>query len=140
MTMTSGPLLDLSWAIAALIAFGGSILRGGPPRLAGGMAGVAWGLSLAVDRLDWPMEHGVLLVIDTAVTLGLVWMTRACRAPWLIFTAAAAVLLLANYAAYALFPQVSGWAFVSVSWVWSACILCGLIWGAAVDPGRINRP
>lgn len=138
--MASGALLDLAWAIAALVAFAGSILRGGPPRLAGGLAGLAWGLSLAVDRLDWPTERWVLFAIDAALMLGLVWMTRTCRAPWLIFTAAAAVLLLVNYTAYALHPQVSGWAFVSVSWVWSACILAGLIWGAAVGPGRVSRP
>ena len=138
--MTSEPLLDLAWAIAALIAFAGSTLRGGAPRLAGALTGIAWGLSLAFDRLDWSMERWVLCAVDAALTLSLVWMTRTCRAAWLIFTAAAAVLLLVNYAAYALFEQVSGWAFVSVSWVWSACILGGLIWGAAVGPGRISRP
>ena len=136
----SGPLVDLAWTAAAIIAFGGCILRGGVHRAAGSVAGLVWALSLSVDRFDWPAERALLFVFDLALAAGLVWLTRTCRAPWLIFTAASAVLLLVNYGVYALHPAVSGWAFVSVSWVWSACVLAGLLWGVVVGPERISRP
>ena len=136
----SGPLVDLAWTAAAITAFGGSILRGGVHRLAGSLAGLVWALSLSVDRFDWPAERALLFVFDLVLAAGLVWLTRSYRAPWLIFTAASAVLLLVNYGVYALHPAVGGWAFVSVSWVWSACILAGLLWGVVVGAERVNRP
>ena len=142
--MTSGPLLDLAWAITAIAAFGGSFLRGGTPRLAGGVVCVAWALSLAVDGHDWPRERLLLFAIDLVLTVFLVWMTRTCRAAWLIFTAASAVLLLVNYGVAAIHPTVHPWAFASVSHLWSAFILLGLIWGAVVGDrprtAAISRP
>lgn len=136
----SGPLVYLAWTAAAIIAFGGCILRGGVHRAAGFVAGLAWALSLSLDRFDWPAERALLFVIDLGLATGLVWLTRTCRAPWLIFTAASAVLLVVTYGIEAFHPAVSGWAIVSVSWLWSACILLGLIWGAIVGPGRVSRP
>lgn len=136
----SGPLVDLAWTAAAIIAFGGCILRGGVHRAAGSIAGFVWALSLSVDRFDWAAERVLLFVFDLGLAGGLVWLTRTCRAPWLILTAASAVLLVVNYGVYALHPAVGGWAFVSVSWVWSACVLVGLLWGVVVGPGRVSRP
>ena len=135
-----GSLVYFAWTVAAIVAFGASILRGGAPRLAGCLAGVVWALSLSIDRLDWAGERVALFAVDLVLATGLVWMTRTCRAPWLIFTAASAVLLVVNYGVYAVVPGISGWAFVSVSWVWSACVLVGLIRGAIVRPGRVSRP
>jgi hypothetical protein len=136
----SGPLVYFAWTLVAIAAFSASILRGGAPRLAGCVAGLVWALSLSIDRLDWPAELALLFVVDLVLALFLVWMTRTNRAPWLIFTAASAVLLVVNYGVYAFFPGISGWAFVSVSWVWSACILLGLIWSAVVgERGRSAR-
>lgn len=136
----SGPLVELTWAVAAIVAFGGSILRGGVHRAAGYGAGLAWALSMSIDRFDWAAERALLFAVDLALAAGLVWLTRTCLAPWLIFTAASAVLLVMNYGVYAFHTDVSGWAFVSVSWVWSACVLAGLTWGAIVGPGRVSRP
>lgn len=128
--MAFGSLYELAWTVAAIVAFGAAILAGGVARRAGGVVAVGWALSMAIDGYDWGLERVLLFGIDLSIAVYLVWLTRTRRPAWLIFTAACATLLVVNYGVYVLLPQVREWAFLSVSHLWSAAILVGLIWGA----------
>lgn len=128
--MAIGSLYELAWTVAAILAFGAAILAGGLARRAGGVMAIAWALSLAVDGRDWSLERVLLFAIDLGIAVYLVWLTRSHRPAWLIFTAACATLLVVNYGVFVVLPQVREWAFLSVSHLWSAAILVGLMWGA----------
>ena len=136
--MGNGGLIQILVTALPVLSVGAAVWRGGEQRRAGVAVGLAWVASWLVTPLHLPGPSFWLFSIDAMLALWLTLMTRPTGAPWQIFTAASAVLLVINHIAFATIFALRDWAFFSISWVWSLLVLAGLLWGA-LSPRR-ERP
>lgn len=118
----------LAIAAPALIVLAG-IWRGGLLRRASIGVLVAWVASALVTGQPEGTVNLLVFGIDVLLAAYLTWLTLARRPLWLILAAACAVMLVANHIAFAVNFNIGDWAFLSVTYLWSAGVLLGLLLG-----------
>ena len=107
--MGNGALLQALAIAVPLLAVGAAVWRGGEQRRAGVAVGAAWIASTIVTPLRLPGPSYWLFSIDVMLAVWLLGMSRRTPVPWLIFTAANALLLVVNHVAFATVVAIQDW-------------------------------